>query len=326
MTASSWDSPLIFTGVPRSGTTLLGDLANRYLDVGAVNEGPFELWLDQYLGRETKLRDDVFFRRTLGNLAAHQYFTLLFRGQLSVDQIHAALAAEVEERSVEGIALAVLRISARHLERSRLGHEDPLLSKRIEVVTRVLPSCRIVHIMRDPRDASLSILSFPWGANNCLVAAMNWATIIRQMRRLGAQLGPRRYLEFRYEDLLQSPERTMSLLMEFCCGEVDQAKLAAFVEEMGANPRRRNFEKWRNKLSRRQIEAIEGCCRAEMVDLGYALTTSAPRPAAWRRRLAMLHDRIARLRNVLSRRLNWDGGAMLSMRPERPADVAAPER
>lgn len=326
MTSSVGGLPLIFTGVPRSGTTLLGDLANRYLDVGAVNEGPFELWLGRYLSREARLRDDAFFHQAVMDLAAHQYFMLLFRGQASVDQIHDMLAAEVEERSVEGIALAVLRISARHLGRSRLGHEDPLLSKRIEVVTRVLPTCRIVHTMRDPRDASLSILGFPWGANNCLVAAMNWTAIIRQVRRLGAQLGPQRYLEFRYEDLLQSPERTMRSLMEFCCGEVDDMKLAAFVSEMAANPRRRNFDKWRDKLTRRQIEAIEGCCQTEMIELGYTLSTRASRPAAWRRQLAKLHDRAVRLRNVLSRRLNWNGSAILSMQPERAADVATADR
>lgn len=307
------DHVTVFTGVPRSGTTMLGDLANRYLDIGCANEGPFEMWLADAVRSDEQLQNDAEFSRVLQQLARHQYFTLVFRHTVTEDEIEARLRAHIAERSIEAIGRAVLKITAEHLRRPGLGHEDPLIIDDLSKTLRVFPDCRIVQIIRDPRDVALSILKFPWGANNPVVAADDWNRKVRQTRQLGATLGPKRYHELRYEDLLQHPEAAMAELMRFVHGQVDEERLAAYVSETEANPLRRNSGKWAQSFSIRDLMRIEGCAREQMEAVGYELASSAD-PVAWPvKSFWRWHHRATQAFRILRHRLEPNGQAILEL-------------
>jgi hypothetical protein len=308
----------IFTGVFRSGTTYLGKLARLYLDVGAVNEGEFEFLLADRVHDEIRLRDDGYYQSLLQEVAGDEYFRLLYSpDSYSVDDLVGQLKSQIDTRSVEGVAVGVLKHSALHLGHSRLGHESPRLLKDLTKVLRVLPLCRVVHIIRDPRAASTSVLRFPWGANDVVVAAELWADWVHRARLLAATLGKDRYLEIRFEDLMLSPRETMQQLMEFVCGQVDGEKLDQFVSETEANPRRaRSLGRWREDISRRQMEVIEAITREGMVCHGYQPETDAQRLSVVSRWMGRLHHRVVQVKNILNGRLKPDGGAVLILRPE----------
>jgi hypothetical protein len=313
----------IFTGVPRSGTTLLGELANRYLGVAALNEGPFELWLAAFAGRERHWQDDRAFARFLRQLAGHLYFQLLYRGPVPVDQLVMALREAVPDRTLEGVALGVLEVTARHLGQPRLGHEDPRLIGHLDVVLGVLPGCRVVQILRDPRDTAASILRFPWGANNVVVAAGDWQTGVERARRVGTRLGPARYLEVRYEDLLARPRDTMASLMRFVCGGVDRDGLDRFVAETERNPLRGNSGTWRRKLTPRQIALVEARAGATMRGCGYEPAMPAVRLSAAARLYWQLHHRAVQLRQIVAGRLQTSGESITEIAPEEPREAVA---
>jgi len=111
---------------------------------------------------------------------------------------------------------------------------------------------KTIYIVRDPRDVTASVLQFPWGPNNAVVAANDWNRLITKARLVGAKLGPDRYLEFRYEDLLTKPGETMAALLQFVAGSVDQVKVAEFEQETAVNPLRRNFGNWKKGLTPNQ--------------------------------------------------------------------------
>jgi hypothetical protein len=313
----------IFTGVPRSGTTMLGELANRYLDVGAENEGPFELWLAEFAGREARLQDGAFFDRFLHQLAGHLYFRLVYRGPVQIDRLVRELRETIARRTLEGVAVGVLELTARHLGRSRLGHEDPQLIHKLDQVLRVLPGCRIVHIVRDPRDTAASILRFAWGANNAVVAARDWKAGVERARRVGTALGPDRYLEVRYEDVLGSSRATMASLMRFVCADVDPDGLARFVAEMEHNPRRGNSGTWRHKLSSRQAALVEACAGETMRAFGYEpemppVRLSAAAGLCWK-----LHHRAVQVRNIVAGQLQTSGEAVPEIASREFEDAVA---
>ena len=303
----------IFTGVPRSGTTMLGDLANRYLNIGCANEGPFELWLADAVSDDRELQNDVVFERVLHELAGHQYFTLVFRGTVSTSDIISKLRPHVTERSIESIGRAVLQMTADHLERPGLGHEDPLIIDDLSKTLRVFPECRLVQIIRDPRDVALSILKFPWGANNPAVAADDWNRKVRQTRELGSKLGPERYHELRYEDLLQTPRETMGALMQFVHESIDEALLQAYVNETEANPLRSNSRKWAKAFSSQDLQRIEACAAEQMEAVGYELATSAPRMPGLVRSFWRWHHRVTQVTRIFSRKLEPNGQAILEL-------------
>ena len=303
----------IFTGVPRSGTTMLGDLANRYLNIGCANEGPFELWLADAVSDDRELQNNVVFEQVLHELAEHQYFTLVFRGTVSTSDIVSKLRPYVIERSIESLGLAVLQITADYLERPGLGHEDPLIIDDLSKTLRVFPECRIVQIIRDPRDVALSILKFPWGANNPVVAADDWNRKVRQTRELGHELGPERYHELRYEDLLLTPRETMGALMQFVHGSIDESLLQAYVSETEANPLRTNSGKWAKAFSARDLYRIEACAAEQMREVGYERTTSAGRMPGFVRSFWRWHHRGTQLSRIVRRRLEPNGQAILEL-------------
>jgi hypothetical protein len=316
--AASSEDVTIFTGVFRSGTSYLGRLARSYLDVGAVNEGEFEFWLDGRVPDESRLLDDQFYHSLLRELASNEYFRLLYNQvNIAVDDLAQQFKDFIATRSLEGVAVGVLKHSAAHLGCSRFGHESPRLLKDLSRVQRILPHCRFVHIVRDPRAAATSILRFPWGANNVVVAAELWHDWVRSARLLALALGSKRYLEIRFEDLMLWPHETMQKLMEFVCGEVDGHKLEQFVEEVETNPRRsRSLGKWREEISPAQMEVIEAITCREMPYHGYQPETTKQGLSMASRLLGRAHHRVVQVKNILSGRLKLNGDAVLILRPE----------
>ncbi len=292
---------------------MLGDLANRYLNIGCANEGPFELWLADAVSDDRELQNDVVFERVLRELAGHQYFTLVFHGAVSASDIVSRLRSHVTQRSVESIGRAVLQITAEHLERPGLGHEDPLIIDDLSKTLRVFPECRLVQIIRDPRDVALSILKFPWGANNPTVAADDWNRKVRQTREFGRELGPERYHELRYEDLLQTPRETMGALMQFVHGSIDEPLLQAYVIETEANPLRSNSGKWAKAFLPRDLQRIEACAGEQMLASGYERTTSSRRMPGVVRSFWRWHHRGTQLTRIISRKLEPNGQAILEL-------------
>lgn len=275
-------APVIFLGIPRSGTTMLGKLANAYLDIGAANEGQFEVFLNREITDDAQLQDDAFFDQILNELVKDEYFSLVFLNRVTKPELRSRIEKYLQERTLNGIGLAVLRMTAEHMQLPRLGHEDPQLIDHLPALLRVFPDCRIVHIVRDPRDVALSILKFPWGANNVTVAADHWNRGVGELRRVGSQLGAERYFELTYEQLLAEPRRTMGCLMTFANGKIDAEKLDQFVAETEINPRRNNSRKWATAFSKRDLERIEGCAAEQMTAVGYELATEPPPFRQWR--------------------------------------------
>lgn len=304
------DIPVMFTGLPRSGTTWLGQLAQRYLDVSALDEGTFMLWLARQKHREKSWRDPHELKRFLRLfVASRYYFTLLYNQQPDEEAIVNRLVELVTFPTVQAIGRAVFILTREKLGLPRLGHESPAMMWDPHAVLTVFPHSRWVHILRDPRDAATSVLKQPWGANNVYVSAKRWNHQVRRMRRIGRDLGTGRYTEFRYEDLLQEPEATMRSLMAFVCGTVSEEKLRAFLAESRENPRRANYGNWRKELSPRQIRLIEGAAREEMRRTGYRPVTGAtgvsvPQAAYW-----TFHNRFVQLCRIVSGRLDTTGGA-----------------
>jgi Sulfotransferase family len=308
MSATSPDLvPILLTGMARSGTTYLGELANRYLDIAAVNEGTFEHWLLERDCRPQILRDDLAFHALLKGFADHIYFHFLFKKDHSVETVLSELLPLIEERSQRGLALAALKLAAQRWQRPRLGHEDPVFMYKLEQVVDMYPGCKLIHIVRDPRDVTASVLQFPWGPNNAVVAGNDWNRLIEKARRLGANLGKHRYFEFRYEDLLTNPGETMAALLQFVTGAVDVDKVAAFEQETSINPLRGNFGNWKKGLTSHQVQLVEAASQDQMRHFAY-IPEYPPRrisPAAvkiWR-----LHHRALQVRNILFGKLHING-------------------
>jgi hypothetical protein len=147
-----------------------------------------------------------------------------------------------------------------------------------------------IHIVRDGRDVALSLKKMgefrplPWNRQpgNLLATALYWEWMVRKGREYGRQI-PSDYIEVHYEDLVSAPGPTLTTLGKFLDHELDPERISraglgrvrepnsSFQEEAGQNGHN-PVNRWKERMSRKEVAAIEGLVGNCLEQLGYGLT------------------------------------------------------
>ena len=127
----------------------------------------------------------------------------------------ADLLAEVEEGDLSEGLRSFYRGYAAARGKTRYGDKTPGHAAHMEVLSRVLPEARFIHIIRDGRDGAASLRGLPFapGDGGMAAIAADWRDTIWRARRAAAQLP--HYTEVRYEDLVTEPEGVLRNLCDF---------------------------------------------------------------------------------------------------------------
>jgi hypothetical protein len=166
----------------------------------------------------------------------------------------------------------------------------------IPTIKREIPDALFVHIVRDGRDAALSLMKqheYPlvnprgWIKERALfVWALLWQWTVRKGRRHGRQI-PADYTEVHYEDLVNHPEQTLSTLGEFLHHDLNYRRIqknakgrvaspnTVWKEEVGAEPFG-PVNRWKTKLSQPEIATLEALIGDCLKEFAYPLTTEPP--------------------------------------------------
>ena len=159
------------------------------------------------------------------------------------------------------------------------------------VIKREIPESLFVHVVRDGRDAALSMMRQHgkrqnwWARRHTLFAwALLWAWTVRKGRHDGQQF-PNDYIEIHYEDLVRHPEETLRTLGAFLNHDLDHRRIQAtgfgrvgspntvWMEETNTgtfNP----VNRWKTKLSTTEIAALEAVIGDCLKEFDYALLTA----------------------------------------------------
>jgi hypothetical protein len=109
--------------------------------------------------------------------------------------------------------------------KARSAEKSPNNVFYFEHLHRIFPSSPLVHVLRDGRDVVCSLLTMDWvdsrtGApidytRDARKAAEYWVAAVRAGRNAGRNIGPSRYYEIKYEDIVERPEPTLRALLAF---------------------------------------------------------------------------------------------------------------
>jgi hypothetical protein len=210
----------------------------------------------------------------------------------------------------EAIA-AIFAAYAAERGKPRWGDKTPLYMQHLELLDRLFPDARYVHLIRDGRDAALSFLSVPqglmtegWGhPRDARGFACQWVSEIRAARSLGARVGPDRYLELRYEALVAEPEAALRAVCAFAALEFEDGMLdyvgrtdsARKAHQQRLNePPRVGVRDWRTEMAPGDVRAFEDVAGGLLDRLGYEVE----RTGSARLSLASYHARTATWRGV----------------------------
>jgi hypothetical protein len=272
------DSPIFIVGVHRSGTTLL-----RYM----LNSSP-----RIYIPPESDFIPRFFGRDPTGSLTEARIAQLL---DMIFDQYRlvkewqgarpaaAAFLAAMPDRTPAAFLDTLYGMYAQQHGAVRWGDKTPIYASYVDLIHRIFPRAKFVHIVRDGRDVALSMLD-KWGHEvhiDTYFAARNWVRRIRRAQASGSRLGPGLFYELRYEDLVQEPEAVLRPLCDFLDEpyipdmaqphRLGRSQIAAgdFHAQVRQPPGPSRIARWQSEMSAADLRLFQHVASDLMLELGY---------------------------------------------------------
>lgn len=267
-------SPFFIVGCGRSGTTLLRLMLDAHSQVAVPAESHF---VDELIRRWPRFLDG-------GRVNADAVVTFAGRwlDLMSIPRAEAAARLGALEDVTPSAAVdAIFRVYSNAQGKPRWGDKTPGYVMSMPLLAETFPGARFVHLLRDGRDVTLSYVDQPFGPRNVWEGARFWDQRVRAGRRSGRTLGPERYLELRYEDLVAEPreqlERVCALLdLAFEEGmlhyhERSDQKLPERKERWRGlyQPVASGMRDWRTQMPERDQRAFEAMAGPLLGALGY---------------------------------------------------------
>ena len=170
------------------------------------------------------------------------------------------------EKEIYGLAReGTDRLFAMHCARANKPswvNKTPRLLLNLDLLPKLYPSAKCIHIVRDGRDVAASNLSLSWGPDNVRDAARRWRECLEARKRMNpTQLS---YLELHYEDLIEFPEETLKNIFAFLglSGDTHEmlSQFKIYDQRVGA---------WRGAFTAEDRRAFAKEAGDLLIELGY---------------------------------------------------------
>lgn len=287
------EAPFFILGSQRSGTTMLRLMINRHSRLAVPHETGFITPFYRDRAAYNDCADAFDVARLLRDVARHK---LVVRGNLIPDP-DSVLARE--PRDYRAFVEAVMDAYRKREGKARWGDKTPFYTQDVDILRRIFPEAKIIHLVRDGRDVVASQKSIEWMSGNVPKLARDWAWKVTLLHKVGNCLGAD-YLEVRYEDLVQAPETVLREICSFL-GEAYEPEMLEYTETAeGVVPAEslrwhRNsvrppdpakLGEWRRKLSVGEQAIVDEVAGPALETFGYP---RAPGAASWRVRATKLY-------------------------------------
>lgn len=300
------ERPAFLLGAPRSGTSLVYKALCLHPEAAYISQ-----WVQRYpqipalacldrIGRlSPRLQRQVWFPS--GNAYAYgrsrsigeRLYPAPAEGE-SVFTRAGVSVALVEDTPPVGSEIERLRRAFRTIRRWNGG--GVLIVKRIANNRRVplldaaFPEARFVEIVRDGRAVALSISKVDWwgrrpvwwlgrspdewaerGGDPLELTARHWMVELDTLEKAASDLAHERYLQVRYEDVVDDPIATLRTVARFVGLDPDDRD---WLNRLGALDFPNKNQQWRERLTDVDIATIESVQGERLAAHGYDLLTA----------------------------------------------------
>lgn len=270
--------PIFIVGSGRSGTTIFYRLM-----AGHPNLVWFSSYVQAFPRRTWLARLNTLYQMpALGRRFRNKrWFPKPVEGHMLWDLFHplkkSAGSPPLTEKHVDQADTLRMRRFISDLLRSsggaRFMNKNTRNARRIRYLQTIFPDAFFIHVIRDGRAVTNSLLNIEWwptlplwwaegktptelqseGMDPALVAARHWKHGVERVLRDKEHIPPEQYMELHYERLMQDPITETKRALRFC----DLPWSARFESHIQAfQLQSRNF-KWADRFTAQQIATIE---------------------------------------------------------------------
>ena len=301
----------LFVGSGRSGTTMFGLMFDSHPDLAIAHEAHF---IPAVAVRDPVLLNDFNGARFLDLVYGDPNFVRLGLSRTEVAEELALRAATDYAAAVR----AVLSVFARSRGKRWYGDKTPGYVLHLDLLARLFPEAKFIHIIRDGRDVALGYVQRPeWGPRTVQEAAFYWRSRVKRGQAAGARLGPERYREVRYERFIEDPATTAAELCRFI-GIPFAPEMLNYYERGSSfaatskdpqaftalsRPPTKGLRDWRKNMEAADLRKFEYIAGDLLAELGYEMSGQKRSPAtAAKVGLAQVGWQARRVQATLSRR------------------------
>lgn len=284
--------PVFIVGHPRSGTTLLSVLLDRNTNIAVTPETHFANqlahMLPKYLDLGAEETVDFLLQKTrIMDLNLDRDRLLARMNQQPLD-VPSVFRCVLQEYAVENDKALVIEKSPTHL-------------LCLPQIVSWYPRAKIIWIVRDGRDAVLSLLKVDWASSRVWELALQW---VRNMKRVleFEEKHPDSIYRIYYESLLREPQTELVKLHRFIGISFEPSQLddllpttvvPAWEEGWKSKAKQkidpRRIGAWREHAHRSQLSVMNALMGRYLRRLGYP-ETSASQFGAGTRVASVLSD------------------------------------
>ena len=280
-------NPIFIVGAGRSGTTLLQFMLRSHPELSLpTGESHFFIPFYQRRNEFGDLSDITRLRELVNEL--YQFNPGFFDEELHGIQFNAESITQqlhkLDVKSMPEVFSGIFQINAEAEGKTRWGDKTPYYVLHLDTILEMFPNAQIVHLIRDGRDCALSMLERKWDLKifNIYHAAYTWNKYVLTGESFG-QKNPERYYKIYYEDILNSPEKTLMDLCQFLNIKFN-TQVINFKKSGGSGDtplvsqpiQKNNRNKWKKKMTPAQIRIFETLAGDALRKCGYETIYSQP--------------------------------------------------
>lgn len=278
--------PVFVGGTGRSGTTIVGELIGAsqayalvpielrfHVDKGGLGDmARGEVTVEQF---ESTMRKQWYVRPPNNN-GARGAHVIIDRPELDEALSRLRHHEAVNRWEAAGIFLDDV---IQPLRRSR-GAESwvemtPPNAKRANLLARMLPAAKFIHMVRDGRDVASSVVRRSWGPNDMPSALVWWGNQMKTINRATSAVEPSRLLTLRLESLVgDNRDAAYGQVVKFLGLDSDEHMDTFFETTM--NQGMSHAGRWRAGLSEDQQHEVEDLYAEQLARLERAGTPMPP--------------------------------------------------
>ena len=274
--------PFFVVGVGRSGTTLIRLMLHNHPDIAIPYESHFITDYDKRISEYGDLKEQDNIKHLISDILDEELLKK-WDHEFKLEKIFDML----DTHNLASVIDAIYMDYTLAKGKKRWGDKSDYLD-RMHIINRLFPESKFIHIIRDGRDVSNSVMKLPWGPNDIIQAAEWWNFHVQLGRAMGQMLDTSRYMEVRYEDLVIDTGNQLHRICDFLECEYSDDMLNYYQNSSAsipndrkgqhynadAPPQKNRTYAWKKEMSTIDIAIFSDYAKSLLADLDYEIPTA----------------------------------------------------